>query len=76
MKYGNMNLAPPVSRNTMITRHGTHGHCFKAFELFDEMIKDGASPDDTTFLSLISACSHGALVHEGSNNFTRMSREF
>ncbi|KAH7672481.1 Tetratricopeptide-like helical domain-containing protein [Dioscorea alata] len=61
--------------NTVITGYGSHGHCIVAFELFEEMKRYKVSPDDTTFLSLISSCSHSGLVKQGMRIFDSMLRD-
>ncbi|KAJ4871520.1 Pentatricopeptide repeat-containing protein [Raphanus sativus] len=60
----------------MIYGYGSHGDCHRALSLFDEMKKAGESPDDVTFLSLISACSHSGFVQEGKNIFEIMKQDY
>ncbi|KAK9274839.1 hypothetical protein L1049_022093 [Liquidambar formosana] len=40
------------------------------------MLKVGPKPDHVTFVSLLSACSHGGLVDEGVAYFATMTTEF
>ncbi|PKU74480.1 pentatricopeptide repeat-containing protein At2g40720 [Dendrobium catenatum] len=61
-----------VTWNTMIAGYGSHGHCLKAINLFDEMQQLKIIPDGTSFLSLISSCSHSGLVEEGRKLFDSM----
>ncbi|KAJ0043633.1 hypothetical protein Pint_18146 [Pistacia integerrima] len=42
---------------------------------FHEMLKH-VKPDHVTFVSLLSACSHGGLVEEGLEYYSAMTREF
>ena len=42
-----------------------NGHTAKALELFSEMKRAGAKPDDIIFIGILSACGHGGLVEEG-----------
>lgn len=64
-----------ISWSTMISGYGMHGHAREALKLFDQM-KALMKPDHVTFLSLLSACSHGGLVTEGWECFNSMSRDF
>ncbi|VVB02968.1 unnamed protein product [Arabis nemorensis] len=65
-----------ITWNLMIYGYGSHGDCPRALSLFDEMKKAGESPDDVTFLSLISACNHSGFVHEGRHIFEIMKRDY
>ncbi|CAF2123558.1 BnaA03g19160D [Brassica napus] len=65
-----------ITWNLMIYGYGSHGDCHRALSLFDEMKKAGESPDDVTFLSLISACSHSGFVQEGKNIFEIMKQDY
>jgi pentatricopeptide repeat protein len=57
---------------TMITGLAFHGYGSKALELFSEMQED-VSPDDVTFVSVLSACSHSGLVDQGIKVFSSMT---
>ncbi|KAH0467622.1 hypothetical protein IEQ34_002655 [Dendrobium chrysotoxum] len=46
-----------IAWTTMISGYGIHA--------FDEMKESGVLPDRITFVSILSACSHGGLVDEG-----------
>ncbi|XP_026424261.1 pentatricopeptide repeat-containing protein At3g20730-like [Papaver somniferum] len=61
-----------VSWNTMISAFGMHGKCLEALDLFYQMLKEGFQPDDITFTSILSACSHGGYVEEGWRIFQSM----
>ncbi|CAL9195944.1 pentatricopeptide repeat-containing protein At1g31430-like [Musa acuminata AAA Group] len=54
----------------------TNGESGKALELFSEMRRAGAKPDDITFISVLSACSHGGLVNEGRRFFHAMKEMY
>ncbi|KAJ6857660.1 hypothetical protein NC651_039168 [Populus alba x Populus x berolinensis] len=53
-----------VSWNTMIL-FGNHGFRRKAMELLVKMKTTGVKPDFVTFVGLLTACNHAALVDEG-----------
>ena len=50
-----------ISWSTIISGYGMHGHAREALDLFDQM-KVLQQPDHITFVSVLSACSHGGLI--------------
>ncbi|KAK7314031.1 hypothetical protein VNO77_39239 [Canavalia gladiata] len=64
------------SWNILISALARHGFFQQAREAFHEMLDLGLRPDHVTFVSLLSACSHGGLVDEGLAYFSSMSAEF
>ncbi|KAL8465554.1 hypothetical protein ACS0TY_034880 [Phlomoides rotata] len=65
-----------VSYNTMIASLGLYGRPLDAFGTFDEILKEGFKPDETTFVGLLGACCHSGLVNEGREYFRMMTEEF
>ncbi|GMH26574.1 hypothetical protein Nepgr_028417 [Nepenthes gracilis] len=65
-----------VPWNAIIACHGIHGHGEVALELFDKMLHDGVNPDNVTFLSLLSACSHSGFVGQGYRCFHMMREQY
>lgn len=65
-----------LSWNILISAFSRHGCFQKARETFHEMVAQGAKPDHVTFVSLLSACSHGGLVDEGLGYFASMTTDF
>lgn len=63
--FDEMPVKSIVSWNSMIMGYGLHGNGEKALELFLEMEKTGQPPNDATFISVLSACTHAGLVMEG-----------
>ncbi|KAK6144032.1 hypothetical protein DH2020_020852 [Rehmannia glutinosa] len=53
-----------------------HGDAQDALSCFREMIDAGLTPDEVTFLGILSACCHGGLVEEGREIFSQMSTKF
>jgi hypothetical protein len=49
-----------------------NGHGKEALKYFEQMCAKGVQPDDTTFLSLPSACPHAGLVDEGMHCYASM----
>ncbi|RDX79065.1 Pentatricopeptide repeat-containing protein, mitochondrial, partial [Mucuna pruriens] len=65
-----------VSWNSMIAGYAANGRAKQAVEVFDQMSCMGFKPDDITFVSLLTACSHGGLVLEGKEYFDTMERNY
>ncbi|CAM0947199.1 unnamed protein product [Alopecurus aequalis] len=61
------------SWNTMISAYGMHGYYIKVLEMFKQMEEEKIKPDELTFSSVLSACSHAGLVKEGWCIFESMT---
>ncbi|RVW95367.1 Pentatricopeptide repeat-containing protein [Vitis vinifera] len=70
------NLRNLCSWNSMIMGLAVHGRCDEAIELFYKMLREGAAPDDVTFVGVLLACTHGGMVVEGQHFFESMERDF
>ncbi|KAF5187449.1 Pentatricopeptide repeat-containing protein [Thalictrum thalictroides] len=62
-----------VSWNSIFKAYALHGRGRDALKFFAQM---NAKPDATTFVALLSACSHSGLVNEGTKIFDDMSRTY
>ncbi|KAI3449321.1 hypothetical protein Pfo_005986 [Paulownia fortunei] len=65
-----------VSYNTIISAYGFHGYGKQALVLFDEMKSLAMKPTKTTFVGLLSACSHAGLVDEGWSLYSSMINNY
>lgn len=65
-----------TSWNTMLAAYAQHGQGEETLSLFYEMLLKGTMPDEVTFVSLLSACTHVGLVDEGWQYFTSMKLDF
>lgn len=65
-----------VSWNAIMAALANNGEGKRAIEMLYEMIKLGFRPDQVTFLSVISACSHSGLVDEGLQCFELMEKVY
>ncbi|KAL1371039.1 hypothetical protein HN51_001265 [Arachis hypogaea] len=74
--FNKMPVKSIVSWNSMIMAYGLHGSGDKALELFLEMEKSGLQPNDATFISVLSACTHAGMVMEGCWYFGLMCRVY
>ncbi|KAI5326564.1 hypothetical protein L3X38_035638 [Prunus dulcis] len=61
--------------NSMITSYGIHGYGLQALGIYRRMKDEGFKPNETSFLSLLTACSHSGLVEEGIKLFHSMERD-
>ncbi|GMI75323.1 hypothetical protein like AT5G56310 [Hibiscus trionum] len=80
-KCGNLDIAKKlfdemqqrdVSWSVMISGLAMHGDVESAIQLFRQMVKDGVSPEDITFIALFSACSYSGNAFEGLRILDRM----
>lgn len=67
--FDEMEFHDLVSWNSMLKAHALHGKAREALQLFWQM---KLQPDPTTFVALLSACSHAELVDEGIIIFDSM----
>jgi len=64
-----------VSCNSMLIGYAQHGFGKEAVELFEEMMLwVEIEPNDITFLSVLTACSHAGLLDEGLYYFELMKK--
>lgn len=85
-KCGKLNFAERVFKdgsskdvklwNSMIAGYGMHGQGHEALAVYTRMLKEGLKPNQTTFVSLLSASSHSGLVDEGKRLFISMERDY
>ncbi|XP_056176221.1 putative pentatricopeptide repeat-containing protein At3g01580 isoform X3 [Syzygium oleosum] len=63
--------------SSMIAGYGIHGRGKEALRLFDQMTRSSSvQPNNVTFLSLLSACSHSGLIEEGIEMFNKMVHKY
>ncbi|XP_021297663.1 putative pentatricopeptide repeat-containing protein At3g01580 [Herrania umbratica] len=63
--------------SAMIAGYGIHGKGRESLKLFEQMVKSSAArPNNVTFLSILSACSHAGLVLEGIEIFSMMVNDY
>ncbi|KAG2550505.1 pentatricopeptide repeat-containing protein At2g44880-like [Panicum virgatum] len=58
--------------NAIINGLAVNGYPREALGLFEEMRRNGISPNSVTMIGVLSACSHGGLVDEGKQFFQEM----
>ncbi|XP_010036204.2 pentatricopeptide repeat-containing protein At4g13650 [Eucalyptus grandis] len=65
-----------VSWNAMIHGYSQHGYGVEAVNLFDQMMRQGMTPNSISFVGALSACSHVGLVEKGLKYFESMKVDF
>ncbi|VFQ95034.1 unnamed protein product [Cuscuta campestris] len=59
--------------NSMISAFAIHGQPKKAIDFFTRMVNSpGVTPNEITFLSVLTVCAHGGFVDEGMKIFYKM----
>lgn len=76
LAFNEMRSRNVISWTSLITGYGKHGFGEDAVALFKKMEDNGVKPNDVTFLSLISACSHSGLTSKGMNFFDLMVNKY
>lgn len=61
--------------NAMISGLSRHARLLEVMILFEKMQQIGLSPNDVTFVSVLSACGHMGLVEKGQKYFDLMIKE-
>ncbi|KAF7836464.1 pentatricopeptide repeat-containing protein [Senna tora] len=61
-----------ISWNSMIVGFAKNGYAENALNIFNEMSQSCVTPDDVTFLGVLTACSHAGWVPEGRQIFDIM----
>ncbi|KAK7381701.1 hypothetical protein VNO80_00248 [Phaseolus coccineus] len=62
--------------NSIIFGYAQHGQGNNALDLFHLMNKRKVKPDHTTFVAVLTACSHNGLVEEGCKFIESMESDF
>lgn len=70
--FDNMLWRDIVSWNAMVAIYAQYGHGKEALHLFELMQRAGVIPDNTTFLSVLTACSHAGMIDDGRSFFSSM----
>ena len=65
-----------VSWNVLIAGHAQQREGHAALKCFERMQSEGLSPDDITFVCILTACSHAGLLDEAQMLFDDMTRKY
>ncbi|KAL2557507.1 Pentatricopeptide repeat-containing protein [Forsythia ovata] len=61
-----------ISWNSLLTSCAQHGYGREAIQMFEHMRRHGIKPNLTTFLAILTACSHVGLLEKGLEYFDLM----
>ena len=64
-----------ISWTAIISADARHGNYAAVVALFERMVAAGMTPDELTFLAVLTACGHGGMVDRGLEVFESMVRE-
>lgn len=70
--FSEMHSKNTISWNVIIGGLAMHGRAQDAIMFFRSMVCNSFSPDEITFVGLLSACSHGGLLEDGQYYFESM----
>ncbi|KAK4755640.1 hypothetical protein SAY87_009397 [Trapa incisa] len=70
--FDNMPFKDAGAWNALISGFALSGYARKSLELFNEMVSSGTQPTETTFVLLLTACTHAGLISEGLKLFEEM----
>ncbi|GAV58878.1 PPR domain-containing protein/PPR_2 domain-containing protein [Cephalotus follicularis] len=62
--------------NSLLEGLAAHGYGKEALSMFSKMEKEKIKPNGVTFVSVLSACTHAGLVHEGRMRFLSMTFDY
>ncbi|GAA0147435.1 hypothetical protein LIER_36517 [Lithospermum erythrorhizon] len=65
-----------VMWNSMITGYAQHGAGESAMQVFLDMCSSDITPDNVTFVGVLSACSYTGKVNEGKEIFASMKEKY
>uniref|UniRef100_A0A0D3ENP4 Pentacotripeptide-repeat region of PRORP domain-containing protein n=1 Tax=Oryza barthii TaxID=65489 RepID=A0A0D3ENP4_9ORYZ len=68
LKYRNLD-----TWNAMISAYAMHGFHINVLEMFKQMEEENIQPDELTFSTVLTACSHAGLVKDGWRIFNSMT---
>ncbi|KAK9706817.1 hypothetical protein RND81_07G153700 [Saponaria officinalis] len=64
-----------ISWTIMISGYFIHGFGTEALTAFNDMRKEGITPDENSYTSILYACVHSGLLKEGRNVFAMMEKD-
>lgn len=73
--FTSMEAPTLVSWNSLLSGCAQHGYGKEVVEMFEQMRRQHVQPDHTTFLSVLTACSHVGLVDKGLEYFNLMKEK-
>ncbi|KDP23406.1 hypothetical protein JCGZ_23239 [Jatropha curcas] len=71
--FNDMPQKSAISWNAMISAMAYNGKGELGVDLFEDMITTGISPNDATYIGVLSCCAHARLVEKGMDLFASMT---
>lgn len=72
--FSSMDDHDVISWNSIITSCAQHGYGSQAVQMFEQMRRRAIKPNLTTFLAVLTACSHVGLLEKGLEYFDLMKK--
>lgn len=76
LTFGETNKRNNVIWTSMIYACALHGQAKEAIRVFEMMIHEGTTPNEVTFVGVLTACSHSGLLDEGLKYFRLMKEAY
>ncbi|GAB2282116.1 hypothetical protein Dimus_016674 [Dionaea muscipula] len=73
--FDSLSMKNLVSWNSMLSGYAQNGYPRRAIDLYEGLLEAGCIPDDISYVSVLMACSHAGLVHEGHHYFDCMMKD-
>ncbi|KAL6871562.1 hypothetical protein ACP4OV_014391 [Aristida adscensionis] len=73
--FTSMEAPDLVSWNSLLSGCAHHGYGMEVVDIFEQMRTLNVQPDHTTFLSVLTACSHAGLVDKGLEYFNLLKEK-
>lgn len=73
--FDTMSQKDIVSWNSMISSYSMHGLGTEALQVYKDMLESGFTPNQLTFVGVLSACSNTGLLDQGQIYFTSMQED-
>ncbi|PKA49215.1 Pentatricopeptide repeat-containing protein [Apostasia shenzhenica] len=74
--FDEMSDRSPVTWSVMMGGYGMQGDSTASLDLLHKMLREDLKPNDVTFISILSTCSHNGMVEEGKRQFKIMSQKY
>ncbi|GJR20646.1 pentatricopeptide repeat-containing protein [Tanacetum coccineum] len=74
--FDHMSTKDSASWNIMIMGYAMQGFGNEALDVFRKMCETHATPDEVTFVGVLSACSHSGLVKKGQELLSQMTSKY
>nr|GMD57082.1 pentatricopeptide repeat-containing protein At2g22410, mitochondrial-like [Ipomoea batatas] len=74
--FDGMQEKDSVSWTSIVAGLAVNGFCFRALQLFSEMVRESVKPTHGAFVAVLLACTHAGLVDEGVEYFESMEKEY